>query len=722
MKRSYFSLRLLTALLSTGLVLSGTAGALELPAEEMHAETSGYEEWPEGLEQESGEMVVQILSETDLQTVQAPAGAETPVQEEASIGEPSGEGALEEAGSFEPASAEEAAPAEVSFENSESVTFSAEESGTEVSGKEAIAEPAEMQDPEAESVDDASKEVGTEELPETESPEESSETASVEETSGKASSEESSGDVSAEESSEDVSAEESSEDVSAEETSEDVSVEETSEDVSAEETSEEESVEETSEEESVEETSEEESVEETSEEETSEEDPEIDGVLAPSISGMKAYSWNRSSVLVTWDPAPGAAGYVIYGKRSGSGPFAYIGYVADPSRHYFLDTKAPDDVYTFYWVFPFVWSYGKRVIGSCPTYVYGIGREQLPAVTGLKADSSVNGVRLFWDSLAGAEGYHIYGRTGSSGAYHFIADVAAASGQVSWLDANASEDTYNFYWVFPYYRNSKGTPVEGKTDRYAYGIKKKRAVIRALSWPELSAIQATYSGQVMGYGAPLSNFNARHYCEYALHMNNQLSPFKARFYGDMNSRTVYLTFPCGWENAPNTSALLDAMAAEGVKGVFYVTYEYASRNQGLIWRMIREGHEIGNHSFAHPANGIPTLPLVEQMNDALRLQEYIQNTFGYTMRKYNFESSYWSEQSVALMTQMGYEVCFYSFNYADWDVSKPMASGQVYNMLMTALAPGCVYYLHPVSVGNVQAIPAFIRSAKSQGYTFGLLP
>ena len=523
--------------------------------------------------------------------------------------------------------------------------------------------------------------------------------------------------------------EESSEEASDPETKAEENFEETSDSESkAEETFEEASSEEESFEEESEDTSEEEAFsEEETEEESSEEELEIDGAYVPPMTGLKAVSWKKNSVLLTWTPVPGAAGYVIYGMRSGTGAFGYIGYVPDASRHYYLDTKAPDHVYSFYWVFPFVWSYGKRVIGACPNYVYAIGTEKLPAVTGLKASSSTSGIRLSWNAVSGANGYHIYGRTGSSGSYHFIATAPASSGQVSWMDTNAPEGTYSFYWVFPYYLNSVGRPVEGSSSSYVYGTRLKKPAppapaIRALSQAELNTIRATYNGASQGYGAPLSNFNANHYCDYALYMNNLLSPFGARFYGDMNRKVVYLSFPCGWENAPNTTLMLDAMAAEGVKGVFYVTHEYASRNPALIRRIIAEGHEIGSHSYAHPANGIPSLPLEGQMNDALLMQDYMEKTYGYTMRKYNFESSYWSYQSVALMKQMGYEVCFYSFNYADYDVSKPTPAGTVYSMLMQALAPGCVYYLHPVSVGNTQALPQFIRDAKAMGYTFELLP
>ncbi len=246
--------------------------------------------------------------------------------------------------------------------------------------------------------------------------------------------------------------------------------------------------------------------------------------------------------------------------------------------------------------------------------------------------------------------------------------------------------------------------------------------VHALSEEELNAIAAMYDATPKGYGAPLDAINEDGINSEALRTEGLLSGFNTRFFGDRSTKTVYLTFSLGWENAPNTSRILDTLKEAGIHAVFYVTHEYASRNPDLIWRMIEEGHEIANHSYSHPSNGMPSLSLAEQMQDTLNMQQYIKDAYGFTMQKYNFNNSSWSEQSVALLSQMGYEVCFFSFNYADYDVSKPADPADVYDMLMTALSPGCVYYLHPVSTGNTDALPEFIRDARAEGYRFGLLP
>ncbi|HMG02859.1 MAG TPA: polysaccharide deacetylase family protein, partial [Edaphobacter sp.] len=49
-----------------------------------------------------------------------------------------------------------------------------------------------------------------------------------------------------------------------------------------------------------------------------------------------------------------------------------------------------------------------------------------------------------------------------------------------------------------------------------------------------------------------------------------------------------------------TPKILDVLKKYNVKGVFLLIGEEAEKNVGIMQRVYREGHEIGNHSFTHP--------------------------------------------------------------------------------------------------------------------------
>ena len=242
--------------------------------------------------------------------------------------------------------------------------------------------------------------------------------------------------------------------------------------------------------------------------------------------------------------------------------------------------------------------------------------------------------------------------------------------------------------------------------------------IRLLSVEELDSIAAQYDGSIKGYGSngERDEFN----CPVQIRTYQQeMSPFNVLNIGDTSRKVIYLTFPMGWENGTNTMQILDILHSRGVPATFYVTHAYADANPDIIRRIIAEGHDIGSHGYAHPADGIASWPLWDQQNDSIKMQQYMQDTYGYTMHKYNFSSSYWSQQSLALMNAMGYHICFYSFNYTDYDVSRQLPPDEVLQMLIGALFPGCIYYLHTTSDSNVSVLADFIDTARSLGYEFG---
>ena len=67
---------------------------------------------------------------------------------------------------------------------------------------------------------------------------------------------------------------------------------------------------------------------------------------------------------------------------------------------------------------------------------------------------------------------------------------------------------------------------------------------------------------------------------------------------------IALTFDDG-PHPVYTPQILDTLKEYGVHATFFLIGENAERNPELVRRILREGHEIGNHSDTHP--NMPTL-------------------------------------------------------------------------------------------------------------------
>ena len=181
--------------------------------------------------------------------------------------------------------------------------------------------------------------------------------------------------------------------------------------------------------------------------------------VAP-VSGLEAASAGRDKIKLTWNKVSGAEGYIIY-RKVGNEDFKYRYMVSGTS---FVDTTPMAGEYNYYRVYAYVTKDGVKKLSASTSYVYAKG--VCPAVTNLKASSVSNGVKLTWTSSAGAEGYLIYGIRGDNGKYGYIGMTTKGT---TFTDTKAYKTQYNFYWVFPYHKDSNGKMIVGETPKYVYG-------------------------------------------------------------------------------------------------------------------------------------------------------------------------------------------------------------------------------------------------------------
>lgn len=187
----------------------------------------------------------------------------------------------------------------------------------------------------------------------------------------------------------------------------------------------------------------------------------IDESKPYAVESLKAAAYGKNKARLSWDKVENADGYLIYGKHGSDGKYGYIGMTT--KNNYYIDKNALDTDYNFYWVYPYkLDDAGKRVVNTSCKYVYAKGI--CAAVTNLKASNQKGSVKLTWTKSNDAEGYLVYGKT-ESGKYGYI----GMTSKTSYTDKKASKSEYNFYWVYPYYKNADGKMVVGQTGKYVYG-------------------------------------------------------------------------------------------------------------------------------------------------------------------------------------------------------------------------------------------------------------
>lgn len=197
--------------------------------------------------------------------------------------------------------------------------------------------------------------------------------------------------------------------------------------------------------------------------------------------------------------------------------------------------------------------------------------------------------------------------------------------------------------------------------------------------------------------------------------------YAGNFIGPDDKR-VYLTFDCGYEYTAEgkrvTEMILDTLKEKDIKAVFFVTDYYCRQSPDLIRRMIDEGHSVGNHTSNHPV--MPNQSIDTMVREVMSLHNYVQETFGYSMKLFRPPTGAYSTRSLAVLQSLGYKNVHWSFAYVDWNTGSQPAYDSSLNHVVNSAHNGAIYLLHAVSLTNAQILAEAIDQISALGYEFAL--
>ncbi len=186
-----------------------------------------------------------------------------------------------------------------------------------------------------------------------------------------------------------------------------------------------------------------------------------------------------------------------------------------------------------------------------------------------------------------------------------------------------------------------------------------------------------------------------------------------------NEKVLYLTMDCGFDN-PETEKILDILKEKDVKATFFVTSMFYDARPDLIKRMIDEGHRIGSHSINH--KNMPDLSLETQRKEIMDVVDKLKKDYNYDCRLFRFPEGMFSDQSLALVDNLGLKSVFWSYAYNDYSATQPEVQPS-YEKAVKYLHPGAIYLLHASSSTNRAFLADWIDEARRQGYEFaGVYP
>jgi peptidoglycan/xylan/chitin deacetylase (PgdA/CDA1 family) len=167
--------------------------------------------------------------------------------------------------------------------------------------------------------------------------------------------------------------------------------------------------------------------------------------------------------------------------------------------------------------------------------------------------------------------------------------------------------------------------------------------------------------------------------------------------------TIVLTFD-DQGSKEQVEAILDILAENLLKAIFFPVGKWADQNTELIDRMKAEGHLVGNHTYSHA-------DLTKLPEEQIRWE--IEHGAGQDLLRLPYGASNALVESVA--ADLGYRIYGWNVDPEDW---KGGSAQQIVETVIRQVKPGSVIVLHLEGKNTAEALKHLIPLLRQMGYKF----
>jgi peptidoglycan-N-acetylglucosamine deacetylase len=182
---------------------------------------------------------------------------------------------------------------------------------------------------------------------------------------------------------------------------------------------------------------------------------------------------------------------------------------------------------------------------------------------------------------------------------------------------------------------------------------------------------------------------------------------------------VALTFDDG-PRPGRTDAILDVLAREQAHATFFVVGRSVSYFPDLVARAAREGHQVANHTWNHPALSILSDAAVR--DELVRTSDEIARRGGGSPTLMRPPYGAVNARVRAVAASLGLATVLWTVDPQDWRTGR--SASTITSFTLSALHPGAIVLLHDGTANaaaTVAALPAIIDGIRARGYCIGRL-
>ena len=180
---------------------------------------------------------------------------------------------------------------------------------------------------------------------------------------------------------------------------------------------------------------------------------------------------------------------------------------------------------------------------------------------------------------------------------------------------------------------------------------------------------------------------------------------------ERDGKFVSLSFDAAWGNE-DTQMLIDILAKYGVGATFFVVGEWVDKYPESVKALHDAGHEVMNHSDAHPH--MAKLTAKQIIDEVDRCSDKIEAVTGVRPTLFRCPYGEYDDNVIGTVNGMGLTTVQWDTDSLDW---KKLTAGEIYKRVSSKVQPGSIVLFHNAGLHTPEALPSIIEYLLAEGYT-----
>jgi len=180
---------------------------------------------------------------------------------------------------------------------------------------------------------------------------------------------------------------------------------------------------------------------------------------------------------------------------------------------------------------------------------------------------------------------------------------------------------------------------------------------------------------------------------------------------EREGKYVSLSFDAAWGNE-DTQKLIDILGQYGVKATFFVVGDWVDRYPESVKALHDAGHEVMNHSNAHPH--MAKLSAQQIISEVSACNDKIEAVTGVRPTLFRCPYGEYDDNVISTIQGMGMTAVQWDTDSLDW---KNLTADEIYKRVTGKVQPGSIVLFHNAGLHTPEALPSILEYLQSNGYT-----